>query len=172
MLFDFPQMMKYNVLIAKLQEYPAEVSEVVRTNISSFFAGGSAIMKTNYLKQEEINGKTWLNRIPGKIGILNVSNKYSINKKRLHDFMNSTTLPSAVVNTLVRLDDVIQKNIDLMFDVLNDEYSSNKETLLQADLVGAPFYGTIESQYSYRFYALEPFAKEVKRSIRVARDTH
>jgi hypothetical protein len=80
--------------------------------------------------------------------------------------MSSTFLPSTINQAINEFNDTIDRDIDVMFKVLNDQFRANKMAFVQRDTFSEPFYGRIEGFYWSEFEPLEPKAKKITQEIR------
>jgi hypothetical protein len=166
-LFDFPNMLRFNILFIRrdLQKnnFPAELS----TEMNNYFNGGQGTISLRYANVRATPSKVMhVEWIHGKIGVINTSRKFIESRQILADLLASTVLPSQVQESLREFDKTIQENIELMFDVLNERFSHNPAEFIFAEDPKSEYYGTIVGEYATRFHQFGPRADDIRQSIR------
>jgi hypothetical protein len=166
-LFDFPKMLRFNVLLTRrdLQKnnFPADLN----TEMNNYFIGGQAIVSLRYANVNATPSKTaQVEWIPGNIGAVNTSIKFIDARHKLADLSASVVLPGSIRDTLKEFDKTIQDNIELMFDVLNERLSHNPAEFVFAEDPKSPYYGTIVGEYATRFHLFSQKANDIRQEIR------
>ena len=164
--FDFPDMLKFNIRFAKAKLISGSVSNAQLAEMDAFFAGGRANINTKYAKLTPQEHTAFYEPIPGKFGLLNISHTHVKNFTRLTELEASSMLPTDVKTVLHTFTEAIIKNVDLMFEVINERFSANQNNLLQTDEYGSPRYGAVTTEYARKFNSLRPKAEMVSLAIR------
>jgi hypothetical protein len=164
--FDFPGILKYNIILARLAVAPRTVSQSDARECNEFFEGGKAFLDFRYRNVRTENFRLHQDPMPGKIGLLNGSKRYHEARELLMTMYSSSTLPVGVAMALKELDKTIGDNLSLMIESLNDSYETNKRNLLENDDPTSDRYGSAAGRYWYSFVSLKPKAEVVSDAIR------
>jgi hypothetical protein len=166
--FDFIDMIKFNIRFAKNMLFPNSVPAQQLQELDAFFAGGLGILNYQH--------GTWARRpdggaanfvpFPGKVFALNQSAKQAEAVSRLHQYESSSTVPADVRERLKEFSATVDQNVTLMFEVINERTSKNKNNLLHDDDPSSDRLGVINNAYWAKFTNLEPKARAVNEAIR------
>ena len=164
--FDFPNMLKYNIVLAKNELAPllSKAEDVAAMN--KFFQGGQALTDVRFATLTVSNNAVRYERLPGKIGIINLSPKYVENRSALEKMASSSQLPQTIAGKLKEFDDIVQRNCIIMLEVLNDEVSKGINNIIDDSNYSSPYYGGASGAYWTKFVNLRPKAEEVSESIK------
>lgn len=165
--FDFPDMLKYNILYARRNLFPKLVSLHQSEDIDRYFTGGQARIDTRYAKVSNVNNRADVEWIPGRIGVISTSAKYNTSRHHLAELYSSASTPAPVANALKDLDDVVEKNSTWMIESLNDSLSTDPRYISENDTAGSRFYGSASGAYWTKFTPLSSKGDTVRISLRV-----
>lgn len=163
--FDFYNILKFNIKIARRGLAPKLVTPEESDEIDKFFEGGRSIINLKYVKVDA-NDPARMQLIPGKIGLLNISKKYIESRRLLVQFYSSSQLPVEIVNTLKDFDKAIKDNTNLMIEVLNERLADNIENIFGDDKDSSPCFNGTSRPYWSSFIQLRPKAEAVSIAIR------
>jgi hypothetical protein len=164
--FDFADMLKYNILLAREKLFPQLVSRMQAEDVERYFTGGKARMDLRYARVSNVNNRAEVEWLPGRIGVINTSAKYNESRSRLIELYSSASVPASVAVALKDLDDVIEKDSTLMIESLNDSMSTNPKYISENDQFGSRFYGSASGAYWTKFVALAPKGEAVRLYLR------
>jgi len=168
--FDFPNMLKFNIKLARRNITPTSVKASESEEIDAFFMGGQAMLDARYVKVQRLK-RIEVYLIPGKIGIVNISQKYIQNRGQLARYCASPLLPQEIIQALKSLDETVEKNVVLMFDSLNESLSSDPRNILDDDNTASSFWGSASALYWTHFVQLKPKSETINIAIRKALKT-
>ncbi len=166
--FDFPQMLTFNIDFAKQKLAPELVSPDQAAAIGSYFLNGQARIDMRYAHLTTVNNRVNVEWIPGKIGVINTSQKYNESRRKLTAMMSSAALPADVTAALKLLDDSIEKDSALMIESLNQSLAADPRNILQNSVYGSDWYGSASGLYWRQFIPLRPSADVVTLAVRKA----
>lgn len=162
--FDYPSMLKYNILFAKGKLFPNTFTVQEKTEMDTFFKGGQAILDIRYAHVVNDKNRARVDWIPGQLGLVNISSKYSESRRHLIALYSSSQIPDSVCSALRDFDNTIQLNTRLMIESLNQS-AKTPQSIIQNDVYGSQWYGTASGLYWVKFSPLEPKAQEVRTAI-------
>lgn len=163
--FDFPNMLKYNIKLAKSFEFPNLASSEV-AEVDAFFKGGQGRLDLRYLSVSPPDTRKKVSRIPGKIGMVNTSVKYINSRHMLMEFYSSSQLPSKIAAGLKALDKAVDDNMTLMIESLNESLRSDPRNISENDDGSSNFYASAYNLYWTKFIPLKEKADAVSSAIR------
>lgn len=165
-LFDFPNLLKYNILFARRNLFPGTVSASQSEDIDRYFTGGQARLDIRYARMANVNNRLEVEWLPGRIGVINTSVKYNESRHKLVELYSSANVPATVSVALKELDDVVEKDSILMIESLNDSMSTDPRYISENDRYGSRFYGSASGAYWTRFISLGPKGDAVRLYLR------
>lgn len=165
-LFDFPKIIEYNIRFYRREVFPSDVTPQESAEIDKFFSGGNAIVDVRFVNIRNVNNRADIQKIPGKIGIINVSSKYTKSNRALSEFAASPKIPREISDTISKLIETIQNNQSQIFDVINEKFSDNKQCLKLEFEPTSVYFGSIEGMYWKRFIDLRPKVDQINSYAR------
>jgi len=165
-VFDYPQMVKFNLRYAKDVISPNSLTPIEAAETNAFFKDGAGLIDTRFLGGHVADNVVHIERIPGKVGVLNTSAKHEAAKKALVAFANSPQIPTAIQKAVADFQHVIGQNDSLMFDAINSR-PENLDYIIHAEDMTSPFSGVIAGTYMTKmFVPLQPKAEIVLKEIK------
>ena len=165
-LFDFPDILKYNLRFAKRNLFPSSVSKQQSEDIDRFFVDGKGRLDVRFARVSNVNNRVEVEWLPGRIGVINTSVKYTENRHKLVELYSSAQVPAAIAVALKELDDAIEKDSTLMIESLNESLAPDPRTIFENEQVGTRFYGSASGLYWSHFISLSPKADAVRLWLR------
>jgi hypothetical protein len=164
--FDFPNILKYNLRLAKSRLDPERTSQLELHDIDQFFLGGKARLDVRYASVSNVNNRIQVNWLPGRIGVINTSAKYNENRQKLMELYSSAQIPAALAVALKELDGVIEKDSTMMIESLNESLSIDQRNITDSEQASSPFYGSAAGLYWTNFIPLEPKGDAIRLLLR------
>jgi hypothetical protein len=166
-LFAFRDTLYFNIELAKQRMEPSQVPASESQAIDRYFAGGNARIDLRYVAVgRDAAGTVVVNMIPGKIGIINTSKQFALNRAKLFTFESSLDLPSEIRNSVRDFDKTLDDNMALMLVVMNEQFAGDPNSIIEDETKNSPLWGVIENAYFKKFIALRPKADNVVDAIR------
>jgi hypothetical protein len=167
-LFDYPNMLKFNVALAKERLAPALMSSNEVKELDAFNQHAKAMVSLQYgrlIPHPELKS---LDIIPdeGQTVVINISDKYIEDRNKLSKFKQSLNLPLSVINAVGELDDALIANTQLIMDVLNQDFREDKNYVIFDNSPSSPYYGSTTKRYWNRFTPLQGKAEKIVSTIR------
>jgi hypothetical protein len=100
------------------------------------------------------------------VSVLVLPTNFSVNKKRLLEFENSSFLPTEVTANVREFDKALDDNMMSVFKILNVALRENPDYFLKSNEFNTPFFKVIEARYAYQFISLRPLADRIRDSAR------
>ncbi len=128
--FQLPEMLEHNVMyVISLFRREGGTTEE-RAEVDRFFAGGNLQVDLRFVRAGRMPGGTIM-VFPraGKICTIHLSEQYDERKARLGYFESSATMPASVRDSVRQFDATLDKDVNLIFDVLNDKYAEDPNNL-------------------------------------------
>lgn len=155
-LFDFPNMLRFNILLTSRDLQKNGFPPDYRARLSLRYAN----VKATPSKVAQVE---W---IPGKIGVINTSKKFIESRQILADMLAYTVLPIKVQYASRDFDTTIEEDLELIVDVLNYRFSHNQDKFIFSEDQKSIHYGTIVGDYATRFRLLGPRTNNIRQAIR------
>jgi hypothetical protein len=162
----FPNVLKYNIAMARRSLAPGVVSQAESPDIDTFFKGGKARMDARYAKVSHVNNRIEVVGNPGQIFIINTSPKHLEARDLLMKTYASSKLPTSVVSALKDFDSTVEKDMTLMIESLNDSLALDRRNILDNDIPSAVNFGSASGLYWSRFAHLKNRAEAINTAIR------
>jgi hypothetical protein len=163
--FDFPDMVRYNLLFGRRGVRPLSVSPALSAEIDAYFRGSQTKFDLRYARLVTLpGGAPKIEPILGKVGAILLSATYLNSVKKLEEFEASSLLPYNVKTALKGFDKAVNDNVDIMFEVFTDvlfQDGHGEERLIGQDDVSSPYFGAMTRPYWARFTELRPKADEL-----------
>jgi hypothetical protein len=167
--FGFPKMMENNIrmniaIIRHFKEHQSETLDLrpylgTDWNVDSELAEGHIRRFGGGFQYDPPDGK--------RVYLLALPSEYTVGKKVLFKFENSSELPTPVVKTIKDLDDTVYKNADKLLHVLNDAAKKDPDYYLRYDDQTSPqYFHQIDAMWLDNFIQLRPKADNIKDAIR------
>jgi hypothetical protein len=164
--FDFPEMLKFNIRLARNFYWPRSVPPREQEEMAEFFKGGDAIMYKPFLDMHTAGDGLYMKGKPGKLYFSNTSKKCLDAKAILRSFFSSSTLPSSVVDALNDVSRAVESNIEMFPISLSESYALNQRNIRENDDPGSDRHSAAWNYYCGRFVHLKPKADAVGMAIR------
>ncbi len=165
-LFDLHNITRFNIRRARAVIDSGALTPNDTSEIDAFFKEGQAILSANYCKVTRTAGGFTTEPVPGKLGILNLSKKYVINRRMLAKFQSSPQLPLAITNAIKDLDQAVADNAQLLLDVINQKLAENPARILREEDGGSPLFGATSGAFLDKCVRLKPKQTKVMSEIR------
>jgi hypothetical protein len=166
-MFDFPNILKFNIALDKRSLYPTLVTTEESKEIDRVFAGGNAHLDARYGHLSKGLGGSFQFRMrPGQQSIINTTKKYADSRAELNKVSSSGTLPANIVSRVRELDQTVQENTSSLFAVLTIKLGINPRFVIDDADASSAFFGVISNAYWDQFKPLEPRAKAIIYEIR------
>jgi hypothetical protein len=151
-LFDFHNILKFNILLAKRSMNRSYVSTEQSKAVDDYFVGGQAVLDTRFNRVIRTpEGLIRSEFLPNTIGLVNASKKYTENKKMLLEFETSPNMPSTVRIAVKELDEAVGENIVKFLFVVNEAWKENPKRVIDDDRQSSPFFFSTTNLYWERF---------------------
>ena len=165
--FQLSAILEYNVMDAIGLLRPDRETADQKAEVDRFFAGGNAQVDLRYVSVHRApNGTITIFPLAGKIGAIHVSKRYVDRKALLSYFESSATIPAAVRDSLRQIDQTLDKDTRLMFDVLNDKYAEDPNNLYLNFDSSTGYFDALGNAYVDRLIPLKPASDKVIEAIR------
>jgi hypothetical protein len=102
------------------------------------------------------------------VSLLVLPTEYSVNKKHLLQFENSSFLPVDVIANVKDFDRALEDNTNSLFKTLNVAIREDPNYFIKHDDLATPYFGAIEGRYYRQFELLRPIADKIGDSTRAA----
>lgn len=102
------------------------------------------------------------------VSLLVLPTEYSVNKKRLLQFENSSFLPVEVIADVKEFDRALEDNTNSLMKVLNVAMREDPNYFLKHDEFNTRYFGVIQSRYFTQFIQLRSIADKIRDSTRAA----
>jgi hypothetical protein len=165
-LFDLHGITRYNIRRAKAAISGRALTPKDASEIDEFFRNGRAILNARYCKVTRTAGGFHTEQIPGKLGILNLSNKYVTGRQTLARFQSSPQLPSSIQDAVKELDVAIAANVTVLHDVINEKLASNVNHILQEEDGNSPLFGATSGAFLAKRIWLKPKQEAIASTIK------
>jgi len=166
-LFDFPNMLKFNILLTKQRLAPKKTSPAEALETAKYFADGQQMVDIRFGRLiRPSRGELKIIENPGQIVTIGLSRKYLDSKAQLFKFESSAQIPSGVRNSVSALDQAVQNDVTLIFDVLNKNLKENTDEVFEDQDHGSPYFSVTTNDYWGKLTQLRPKAQAVTDSIR------
>jgi hypothetical protein len=167
--FGFPKMMETNIRmnIAIVRHFQGQRRETL--DLRPFL--GTDWMMDSELAEGHIRrfgGGFQYDPPDGKrVYLLALPNEYTVGKKVLFKFENSSELPTSALKTIKDLDDTVYKNADKLLHVLNDAIRKDPDYYLRYDDQTSPqYFHQIDAMWLDNFIQLRPKADNIRDAVR------
>jgi hypothetical protein len=165
-LFDFPGMTRFNIARAKEVMNPSGLTLAEAAEINGFFQRGKSTVDAKYCTIARTAGGVRVEPLPGKLHILNLSNKHVSNRQVLAKFEGSLHLPLAVRNALSEFDKAVVENTHILLDTINAKLVENAENIVQEENGNSPLFGATSGAFIDRCIRLKPKQEKIISEIR------
>lgn len=96
-LFDFPNFLKYNILLSKMFIDKAKLTPQEGASVNEYFSGGKAVLDSTYtVTKRTPAGLITSEFLPNSIALANISKKYIAAKEKLFQFQSSAQMPANI----------------------------------------------------------------------------
>ncbi len=102
-----------------------------------------------------------------RVYLLALPNEYTLGKKVLFKFQNSSELPTPILRAIKDLDEAVYKNADDLMHVLNTALKKDSDYYLRYDDQTSPeYFHQIDAMWLNHFVQLRPKADKIRDAIR------
>jgi hypothetical protein len=156
-LFDFPRILRYDILFSKRNLAPDLTTKEQSQEIDNIFHDGNGLIDARYSNFLRINnGGLHYEPREGCLGALNTTKKFADSKQELMQFEASPLIPIKIRISLQELDKTIEEDKTELVEVLNEKYQEDPKNIIYEDDADTPFFGVTTSAYWDRFKPLKP----------------
>lgn len=161
--FDLPNILRFNVRLQRAEMIGQRDHDAER-----FFENGAARITLTkvVIRPSPTGGAHQMEPIPGHIYCINISEKYVNNRRKLAQFADSIMLPSEVIDMVKALDATIERNSELMVEVLDERFRSNRRNIIDHEDPKSSRCGGVNNAYWHKFEVFKPLANEIGAAIR------
>jgi hypothetical protein len=113
-LFDFPNLLKFNIESIKRDIDPAKVTASESAAIKAFFESGQGVIDIRFIRTyiPPNGGAKSIFGNPGSVSGINLSKKYLDRKRKLFRFESSADLPLAVRDAAIDFDRTLDQEVN------------------------------------------------------------
>ena len=167
-IFDFNKVVQFNTRMVRQRFAPRTVSQDQAAEIAACFKDGESRVDIRYADiHENKSGAPTVKIKPGKVGFINTTRKYIDARRQLAKLAALPGMPLNVVVAVTNLDNTIEKNSDLLVDVLEEKVSENINSIIYDEDVDSPFLGTVNSSYFKKFSPLKTEADGILKQTKI-----
>jgi hypothetical protein len=166
-LFDYPNMLRFNIALVTRSIAPQLVSPTESAEINTYNAAAKGMLDARFgrLIRPEKGALQFIGN-PGEVFIVNVSDKYLANKAKLFSYESSAEMPPTVRDAVTEFDNTLQANTTSLFDVLNQNLKEDPNNVFHDTDQNSRYFAVTSSRYWSQFALLRPKADKVVNSIR------
>lgn len=166
-IFDFPDMVKFNIRLGIRSIKPSLVGAAQGKEVDDYFAGGNAHLDVRFNQvTRTADGQINTNFLPGVFGIVNTSKKFAEQKSQLMAFENSPSLPIAVRTAIKEMEKALNENVIQFLFVVNQRWRENQRKVLEDGDQNSKFYAATTNLYWEKFIHLKPLSDAIFNAVR------
>jgi hypothetical protein len=164
-MFDFPNMIRFNIMRAKACLSALSDAEAAQCN--AFFAsGGQGHLSLDYgASISRSAGGIIFHDNPSRLNILNTSGKFVKAMETLRSFQMSTRLPTKIKEAVGQLGGAVNDNIGILHQVINEEIEKNPDHILHESDPDSPNFAGASGAFLAKRVWLEPDQKAIISAI-------
>jgi hypothetical protein len=167
--FGFPKMMENNIRmnIAIIRHFKEEENKVLDLRpylgtdwmVDSELAEGRVRRFGGGFQYDPPDGK--------RVYLLALPSEYTVGKKVLFKYENSSELPTSVIKAIKDLDDTVYQNANKLLHVLNDAVKKDPDYYLRYDDQTSPqYFHQIDAMWLDNFIPLSPKTDRIRDAVR------
>ena len=167
--FDLNDMAKYNFTKAAIDHNRLQFTQQAIDKAEEFFKGGNFNLSLKYVHVSSMGGADHspvLQEIPGKAYRIYCSVKYLQARQELQRLASFTEVPSSIRNKINSFSEALDKNLDILLDVINQDLDENPDRLAHNDDEKSRYAGAATNTYNKASVQLKPLADDVISEIR------
>ena len=165
-LFDFPDMIRNNVLDIKRKMSPESMTQPQLTALDNYFLDSIIAADSRFLTFTTEGEDNHYVIHYQTISWIRQSKKYIENKKRLASFTTSISLPVDIRSWVTELDKTIEDNSNSFVPLMNEYLKMDPRYILEDEVGGSRYTQVATKAYWTQCKPLTPKANEIIRLIR------
>jgi hypothetical protein len=157
-VFDLPGVLAHNLNFISNNKGPYDGHQAVAEMVIA------DLRKVSMYKEPDGRGRYSIP--PGTVAVLFTTKAYEDAKLRLDQYARSAYLSDETRAAIKGLSDTVARNMSLMIDVLDREFKSNPETIIDYNTKDSPYFGAVANTYWSLYYPLRLAAENINKAIR------
>jgi hypothetical protein len=164
--FDFPDMLKFNLRLAKNFFWPGSVPQRDMDEMNEFWKDGRCVMYKPFLDSHLAANNLYMKGKPGHIYLANTSKRFIGAQEELKGLSSSPKLPLDVVNALIDFGNTVDYNISMFPVSLTNSYTQNQRNIRESGDSASDRQSAAWNQYWGIFTHLKPKVEVIGLAIR------